>query len=257
MQEPLPEATSRTAPRGRTIAFRILAGLFGLLTVAFTIPFAIATFTDEQQEIHAYHNIGSGLAFSVVLGVGLLLAAWRPLEMLAPFQATFVASVLMAIAGLLADDLVSGAYFVGLLIAVVLIVLHPARRELWTLGRVRPSLLVLWIAWSVPAVAYAMTQIALQRDNPVSDPHVEFHHYSGAAASVLAVAAVALVTALGTRGTRAAGWLTGVAGAFLGVMSLAFSDKVSAFDAAWGWLAIVWAVAFVGLAEIEHRRDLP
>jgi Ca2+/Na+ antiporter len=234
-----------------------LSGLFGLVTVVFTVPFIFVSLTDEQEKAHAFHNIGAGLAFSIVLGAGLLLAAWKPKEKLAPFQAAFLASLMMAIAALLGGDLISGTYFAAPVILVVLAFLHPARAELWTLGRVRPSLLVLWIVWSVPAIAYATTQADLQRDNPVSDPHVDLHHYSGAAAAAFGVLAAALVASLGTRGTRAAGWIAGLSGALLGLTSLAFSDRVSAFDTPWAWLALLWGIAFIGASEFECRRDAP
>jgi len=243
--------------RGSTIAFRFLAGLFGSVTLAFSVPFMVASLTDEEQKTHAFHNIGDGLAFSIVIGVALLLAAWKPGQMLAAFQTALVASLLIALPALLAGDLISGAYFVGPLVVAVLAFLHPARDELWTLGRVRPTLLVLWIVWSVPAIAYALTQVDLQRNNPAADPHVDLHHYAGVAAAVFAVLGAALVASLGTRGTRAAGWIAGLSSALLGLTSLAFSDRVSAFDTPWAWLALLWGIAFIGASEFECRRDAP
>jgi len=242
--------------RGRSIAFRILSGLFGLVTLVFTVPFVIASLTDEQEKIHAFHNIGAGLAFSIVLGVGLLLSAWRPEAMLAPFQAAFVGSLVMGMAALLGGDLISGTYFVAPVILVVLAIMHPARAELWAIGRVRASLLVLWVVWSVPAIAYAISQADLQRHNPAGDPHVDFHHYSGAAAAVFGVLAAALVASLGTRGTRAAAWIAGISGGLMGLISLAFSDRVSAFDTPWAWLALLWGIAFIATSELECRKDV-
>src|SRR3990172_1038898 len=153
MQAPIPETTQRLDPRGRTIAFRILAAFFGFVTLAFSVPFMFASLTDEEQKIHAFHNIGDGLAFSIVVGVTLLLAAWKPAQMLAAFQIAFVASFVLALPALVAGDLISGSYFVGTLVVVVLAILHPARHELWTLGRIRPSLPVLWMVWLVPAIS--------------------------------------------------------------------------------------------------------
>ena len=90
MQAPMAETDSRE-PRGRTIAFRIVAGLLGLATVVLSVPFAVGSLTDEQEKIHAFHNIGAGMASGIVFGVGLLLAAWKPWEMIAPFQVIFLA----------------------------------------------------------------------------------------------------------------------------------------------------------------------
>jgi hypothetical protein len=36
--------------------------------------------------------------------------------------------------------------------------------------------------------------------------------------------------------------------------SLIYSDHASALDSSWAWLALVWAVAYVGLAEVGVRR---
>jgi hypothetical protein len=195
------------------------------------------------------------MASGIVFGVGLLLAAWEPRGMIAPFQVTFVASLLVAVAGALAGDLLTGAYFAGLIVAAVLVFLHPFRDELWRLGRVRASMLVLWIAWSIPAVAYALTQADLQRTSPSADPHAELHHYSNSAAAVLSVVSAALVAALGTRGTRAAGWIAGATGALLGLMSIVYADHTSAFETSWAWLALAWGIAFIATTELERRRD--
>jgi len=237
------------------MAFRILSGFFGAVVLVFSLPFAFSSLVDEQEKIHAFHAVGAGLAFSFVLGAGLLLAAWKPRDMLAPFQAAFVGSLLMGIAALMSGDLISGTYFVAPVIMVILAILHPNRSELWVLGRVRASMLVLWAAWSAPAIAYALTQAGFQRDNPASDPHAALHHYSGAAAAVFGVLGAALVASFGTRGTRVTGWIAGVSEGLMGLVSLAFSDRVSAFDTPWAWLALLWGVAFVVASELECRKD--
>jgi hypothetical protein len=42
----------------------------------------------------------------------------------------------------------------------------------------------------------------------------------------------------------------------MGLVSLAFSDRVSAFETPWAWLAVLWGVAFVAASELECRKDV-
>jgi hypothetical protein len=39
--------------------------------------------------------------------------------------------------------------------------------------------------------------------------------------------------------------------------SLAYGDHASALDPPWAWLALAWAIAYVGVAEVTARRRRP
>ena len=39
------------------------------------------------------------------------------------------------------------------------------------------------------------------------------------------------------------------------VASIALSDRVSAFDTPWAWLALAWGSAFIAASELECGRD--
>jgi hypothetical protein len=104
----------------------------------------------------------------------------------------------------------------------------------------------------VPAVAFALTQAGLQRNGFESDPHVEFHHYSGMASYALSLPLAAFAAALRVPGRRIAVWIVGVTGAGLGLASLLLSDYPGAFRPAWAWLTLAWGVALVAAAQLRR-----
>ena len=103
----------------------------------------------------------------------------------------------------------------------------------------------------VPAVAYALTQAELQRNGLTSDPHVDFHHYSGMASYALSLPLAAFAASLRVPGRRIAVWIVGVTGAGLGLGSLLLSDYPGAFETVWAWLTLAWGVALVAVAQLR------
>jgi hypothetical protein len=236
-------------------AFRIVAGLFGALALVFSLPFAVLSFFDEEEKIHLVHNLGGLAVYGVILGVGLLALAARPEGNVATFQGLALAAVGALVGGVVAGDLVEGLWFVPAVLVLILFALYPGRGSLVRPGRAQVGLMVLVAAATVPLVAYALTQAGLQSDGSPVNPHVDLHHYSGMAAGALMLLLFAIAPALGARGWRLAAWLAGVAMAIIAVGSLAYGDRESALEATWAWLALGWAVAFVGVAELSERRD--
>jgi hypothetical protein len=108
---------------------------------------------------------------------------------------------------------------------------------------------------AVPLVAYSLTQARLQSEGSPLNPHVDLHHYGAMAAGSLMLLGFSAAPALGAIGWRTAAWLAGVAMAIIAVGSLAYGDHESALDATWAWLALGWAVAFVGIAQVASRRE--
>jgi len=242
-------------PTWRWVIFRVVAGLFAFITALFSVLFVIQTITDDTKKVHTVHNYSGLCAYVAILAAGLALAAWRPERMIAPFQAAAAASIAMVIAGLLGADLVEGSYLVPLVVVVVLWLLHPARSAVLRIGTPRVAMLVLTVAAAVPSVAYALTQAALERNALPGDPHTEFHHYSGMAATVLMLTAAALVASLGSAGSRVVAWLAGLGMALLGLISVVYPDHTSALASPWSWLVVAWGVVFVAVAEAWARME--
>jgi hypothetical protein len=239
-------------PTGR--AFRITAGVFGVLLVALSVPFAITSIvsSDPNQTIHRFHTTG-GAVPSLILAAALLVLAWRP-EEVAAMQLLVVAAVVSVLVGVVAGDLFSGLLFVGVVLAAILLALYPARGTVWRITRPRISLLVVAILAAIPAIAYALTQAALQRHALPGDPHGDAHHYSAAAVAALSLPATVLVAAVGGTGWRIVGWIAAVALVLFGLASLAFSTYTSAPDPAWSWACIGAGVIVAVLTELETRR---
>jgi len=235
-----------------TRAFRIVAAVLGVSVIGLSLPFAITSFTDDAESIHRLHFLAGVFASGLLLGGSLLVCAWRP-ESIGPFWVAVATGVASTIAGLISGDFISGLWFTAPISIVILIALHPERRSLFGINGVDVATAVLAALAVVPSVAFALTQAELQRDGFVSDPHVEFHHYSGMASYVLSLPLAAVAASLRVRGRRIAGWIVGVTGAGLGLASLLLSDYPGAFEPVWAWLTLAWGVALVAVAELRRE----
>ena len=242
---------------GRTLAFRIIAGLFGSITLVFTLLFLVGSFTDETQSVHRFHNLGGAVGYGLLLPVPLLFCAWRPMQT-AVFRLTWAVALASIVGGLVAGDFVSGTYFVAPIVFVILILLHPAREELFRFERPDAPELALALVAAVPLVVYAWNQADLMSlVDPSNDPtgHWEMHHWSGMAVTALSLVLAAALTAFGGRARRTAAWLVGVGGMLLGLGSLAYPDLPSVFDTPWAVAALVWGAAYVVAGELLDRRS--
>jgi hypothetical protein len=236
-------------------AFRIVAGVFGILGVLFSVPFAVISFFDDAQEIHELHNLAFVPLYGVLLGVALLVAAWRPEENESAFLVAVASGVAGAIAGLVSGDFVSGLWFTAPISIAILWWLHPSRsRLLRPDGAHRPTAAPAVVAL-VPAIAFFLTQSELQRTGAAGNEHWELHHYSGMAALALALPLCAAAASLETSGRTLGAWLVGVSAALIAVASLVLSDHDGAFDPLWAWLALAWGVAL--LARVPTRSVEP
>jgi hypothetical protein len=240
--------------RGTGLAFRILAAVFGLFVIVSSAVFAVISLvsSDLVEQSHRVHTIGALWGFGLT-GAVLLAIAIRSSNVNA-FQAGLVASVGMVVVGLVAGDLVSGFLFVGLVGTVILLALHPHRREALSFSG-RPSLLLvgLGVIALVPAGAYSLTMADLQ-GGPATDSHVEMHHWSGMAAAALSIVLVGIVAGLRTDGWRLTAWLTAGAGILFGLTSAIYPENPGAAESPWSWLTIAWSLVFAVAAGYEGRR---
>ena len=234
-------------------AFRIVAGVLGVAVIGLSLPFAITSFTDDAESIHRLHFLAGVLASGLLLGGSLLICARRPESMIGPFWVAVATGVASTIAGLISGDFISGLWFTAPISLVFLIALHPARSSLLRIDGIEVATVFLGLVALVPAVAFALTQAELQRNGFVSDPHVEFHHYSGMAAYALTLPLAAFAASLRVPGRRIAVWIVGVAGAGLGLGSLLLSDYTGAFRTVWAWLTLAWGVALVAVAQLRRE----
>lgn len=251
-----PPSTARPASRGRVLAFRLIAGIAGVLAAGLSFPFAIATlFGSGPDVIHRLHNLSGGLGFGLLSGVVLLLCAWRPERWIAAFHVAIASSLAVVAAGLLSGDLITAGYLAQAVIVGVLLALHPARDEVLRPRPPNPVVAAVPVLALIPSFAYALTWSRLQRQGVPADPHVELHHYSQMAALGFGLPLVGLAAALGAPGWRAMAWFVGFSWVAFGAASLAWPDFVSAFDPPWAWASIAAGVAIAAAAEWRAARS--
>jgi hypothetical protein len=248
--------TASTERRGTRVAFRIVAGILGVVGIVLSVPFTAISFVDDAESIHRLHNLALTGLYGVLLGAALLACAWRPERNVSSFFVAVGSGIAGAIAGLASGDFVSGVWYSGPMSIAVLWALHPSRRALLRASGVDLPTALLSLVALAPAIAWLLTQSDLQQTGSATDEHWEFHHYSGMAAAALALPICGLAASLRESGRRRGAWLVGVAALLAGAGSLALSDYAGAFDALWAWLTLAWGLAIIALAEREALRPV-
>jgi len=248
-------ALTAPASTGRARAFRIVAAVLGFVTVAATVPFAVVSFMNDADAIHRMHNTATVITFGLLVGVLLLICAWRPTEHIAAFRVVGAVNVAALAAGAISGDIVAGGSFVGVIAFAILLVLHPYRGRVLRPVGLRAEPTVLAVLAFVPGIALALTQSELQRNGvPALDPHAELHHYGVMASVGITLPLVALVACLDGSGRIVAARAVGASWTLMGAASLLLQDAVGSFDVMWSWWLVVGGLAFVALSEVAERR---
>lgn len=227
----------------RLIAFRVV-GVIGGVLHASPIVFLAISVVSVRDRIHVVHNTAGFAIFTGVIAIGWVLAVISPDRMIAPFQAATLAAVAVAVASAISADLKGGS--ITATIAVVLVVLHPARSLLFRMGRTAPAPLALAALAAVPAVWFALSNASLQRNGLPMDPHNEMHHWTGMAAFSLTILVVAVVAGLGGPNRRIVAMMGGLSVVLFGVMSLVYSGYPGSVSTPWAIGCIVWGAALAG-----------
>jgi hypothetical protein len=250
------QASSTSTSRGGALAFRFVGWLLGIATIGYSLFFVLLSLvSDDPADVsHRFHFLVI-LAGSGLIGVFSILWVTRP-DRTGYFHALVAQALAWLIGGLMGGDLFTGLYITGVVGLAILWFLHPDRRSVLRLpGHPSVALLTYALLGTILAWIYAVTQAELQH-GPASDPHVEFHHWSGIAVAALSIAGAGIAASL--RGT---GWLivvawTAVAAVLFGAAGLVFSDLPGAPDAIeWSWVAIAAGIGFWLLARVEAARE--
>ncbi len=134
-------------------------------------------------------------------------------------------------------------------------IFHPTGRGLFrsfSVSRVDRAMLALVIVAAVPLLAFASSNIGLQRT--ITNDHSAAGHYGFMAAFSFTVIGVGLLSSLRPDGWRLTAWVAGILPALLGIASLVFPDVDSSLILLWALSVIVWGVVFVAAAESARRR---
>ena len=182
MEQAPPEVERRS--RGRLIAFKVLAVLFGMGAAIglFGAGIIVGWFDTEGGQIHRVHDIGFGVLAGVFLTVGFLAQLHVPERKVSVRYQIVAAGVAAMGAGLLASDPGNGLFFLLMSVGglAIMVAVHPAGMALMQgSGSFSPVMAVLAAAGAVPLVWVSLTWARLQRTGLDTDPHVEKGHCHG------------------------------------------------------------------------------
>jgi hypothetical protein len=236
-------------------------GFFGLVVLqpdVFARLLGRATAGHISEHFREHHHRVHDLTFSFLLGtagVGLLAQLRAPSKNVAsqlmamiPFVGLVLAVVLTNTAVLSIPWVVVGAS------TFLATIFHPAGRDLFrsfSASRVSWVMLALVIVAAVPLLAFAVSNIGLQRTQ--TSDHAALGHFGFMAAFSFTVIGVGLLASLRREGWRLTAWVAGLLPALLGLVSLVFPDVESSIGLAWSLAAIAWGVMFVAVAEFVRR----
>jgi hypothetical protein len=135
-------------------------------------------------------------------------------------------------------------------LTLVAVVLHPTRRAFFpsfSVVGVNRAMLALVIIVAVPLLAFASSNIALQRS--ATNDHAALGHYGFMAAFSLTVIGVGLLASVRPEGWGLTAWVAGFLPALLGLSSLVFRELDSSLSPAWALAAIAWGVTFFAVSR--------
>lgn len=260
------EGTAAVRSRGRLIAFRVLAVLFGLgaLGGLFGAGLIVGWFDTTEGGIHRVHDIGFGVLAGVFVTVGFLSQLRNPERQVSTRYQIVAAAVAALIAGFLSSDPGPGLFFflIPLVALAILVAVHPPGAALMRAEGSFSLLLALpAVAGAIPLTWFALTAAKLQRTGLANDPHVEQSHWTIMASMALAIVLVALLSAMRLPGWRISAWCAGGGAFFYGLASVVFATfpgttvpYPGSEGVSWGLVAILGGLVFIAVAEWEARQ---
>ncbi|TDE94034.1 hypothetical protein EXU48_11285 [Occultella glacieicola] len=243
---PTSPTTTRTS---RAIPFRIVAVLvaatylvlFGtyrwLLTPWLLLPDDVDHGWTRTPELHAWADTAAAATLAAI-GIGALVAAWKPLRrsalvawvgvLLTVVGVSSIASVLLQQHTGFGGALLQGALTVALT-AVPFVFLHPQRRDVlrgghagapdsWPHGALRAGLFALAVAGAALAIGAIVWRVTGSLvENPLEDDVVSFSNLG------LTLASGAAIAATGRQGWRSVAVITGAVAAYAVVAAVSLA----------------------------------
>jgi len=257
--------------KARRIGFLVaiaLASLFVLVALLFAYPLIAVNWLPRDlwlvvradrfhpdlaagDEVHRLHSLALGvIAWGMLLGI--VLQAHRPERKIAPLLASLAVPIAMAV-----SEMMAGTYTVGgtapfIVLILIVVMLHPAARDILRLPGWNLPMLGLAVAAALPWMIYATR---MGRAAHIAEPGFEVGH-------ITFMSALALLAVLwGTIGaSNRAGWqyATGaamVATAAIGLQSVIFPDALSGLSLPWAVAALAWCAAYGAAAILRTRAS--
>lgn len=212
-----------------------------------------------RQPHHRVHDLTFSFLFGTAV-VGMLAQLRRPSENVAGQVMALIPWVALGLASAFSKTWIrfAPAPLLGAL-ALLAIILHPTGRNFFRsfrVLRVNRMMLALVIIAAVPLIAFASTNIGLQRS--ATNDHAALGHYGFMAAFSFTVIGVGLLASIRPDGWRLTAWVAGLLPALLGLASVVFPDLDSSLGLVWAFAAIAWGAAFVARAPfVRQDADEP
>lgn len=267
-QDEVPGTASETKPQKRSLIPTVRKGVFYLallLAAVVTVMFlpnllmllglGWTASVGAELGIHRLHGMGVASVIAVFL-LGLFAQAYRPTDRVASMWGAFLTILVISIGTV--------GYGVGrpeevltfLILAGIALIAHPAGRGLLRRGdSFSPAMLALVVIAAVPLVAFMVNQFGLSANT--LDSHASEGHYVAMAGLAFTPIAYGAFAAVGFAGWRLAAWLAAIPMAYYGLMSVSFTAQAGSTGIMWGMAAIVWALAFVAVAEYSRVSSSP
>jgi hypothetical protein len=259
--------TLRASPLFAVVVLVTLA-LVGFIGVVLVQPNLIAGLLGQEtaghigghfrDPHHRVHDLTFGFVFGTAV-VGMLAQLRRPSQNVAGQMMALIPWVALMVAFVLAGaSLPFAAAPILAAFTLLAAILHPAGRDFFrsfSVSRVNWMLLAVVVIAAVPLLAFASTNIGLQRT--VDDEHAALGHYGFMAAFSLTVIGVGLLASIRPDGWRLTAWVAGLLPALLGLTSVMFPDVGSSLGLAWSLAAIAWGLGLVAVAELTRTSRTP
>lgn len=225
-----------------------------LLLVVIWLPDATLRAIIDDPTYNSLHRLHDSIlpiiSWSLLIGVGVQL--FKPQDRLAPLLMALTVPTTITLVELSTGTFVIQDSALPLAIALLLVLLHPAAKQLARLprfDRIMAGLTLLaTAAWSPFAVKMAQFQLLA----PPGDTHAAMEHWNRMAFFALFVVMWGLIGASDFSGWRLVAWLAGLASVWYGLQSLLF-PVTSAADPLWAAAAIVWGVIYIAMGERRAR----
>jgi hypothetical protein len=257
----------RTSPLFALVVLVTLA-LVGFIGVVLVQPKLIAGLLGQETAghisghfrslNHRVHDLAFGFVFGTAI-VGMLAQLRTPSQNVAGQLMALIPWVGLMLAFVLANaPLPFAAAPILAAFTLLATILHPTGRDFFrsfSVSRVSRVMLGLVIIAAVPLLAFASTNIGLQRT--VTNDHAALGHYGFLAAFSFTVIGVGLLASLRPDGWRLTAWVAGLLPALLGLTSVVYSDVASSLGLVWSLTAIAGGVGFVAAAELTRSRRVP
>lgn len=255
------------AGRARRIAFRavvVLATLFTLVVLLFAYPLIVTNWLPVDlwlaartsgfhpditaaDAAHRLHSLSLGvLAWGTLLGI--VLQANRPERRIAPLLVSLAVPVAIAASETVAGTITVGGTAPFLVVVLLVVVLHPAARDMLRLPSWDLPMLGLVAAATVPWVVYAAHVAQAARD---VEPAFEVDHLAFTSALAMLAVLWGIIGASSHSGWKFAAGASMVAGASIGLQSVLFPDVLSGLSLPWAVAALVWCAAYGGAAILR------